>query len=37
MLNFYCHSFCSCTFQILHLFVSELWMYRKNVTIVAEH
>lgn len=37
MLNFYCHGFCSCAFQILHLFVSELWMYRKNVTIVAEH
>lgn len=37
MLNFYCHRFCSCTFQILHLFVCELWMYRKNVTIVAEH
>lgn len=37
MLNFYCHPFCSCAFQILHLFVSELWTYRKNVTIVAEH
>lgn len=37
MLNFYCHPFCSCAFQILHLFVSELWAYRKNVTIAAEH
>lgn len=37
MLDFYCHPFCLWAFQILHLFVSELWTYRKNVTIVAEH
>ena len=37
MLNFYCHSFCSCSFQTFHLFVSEPWISRKNVTIVVEH
>ena len=37
MLNFYCHGFCSCSFQTFHLFVSEPRLSHKNVTIVVEH